>query len=50
MRGTIEIPKNAEDSVVIDMVKKHDSYQKYVENKEPKKIIIVKNKIINILI
>jgi leucyl-tRNA synthetase len=50
MRGTIEIPKNTEDSVVIDMVKKHDSYQKYVENTEPKKIIIVKNKIINIVI
>lgn len=50
MRGTIEIPKNAEDFVVLDMVKKHDSYQKYVENKEPKKIIIVKDKIINIVI
>ncbi len=50
MRGTIEIPKNAEDPVVLDMVKKHESYQKYVVNTEPKKIIIVKNKIINIVI
>ena len=50
MRGTIEISKDLEDSAVLDMVKQQESYQKYVGNTEPKKIIIVKNKIINIVI
>jgi leucyl-tRNA synthetase len=50
MRGTIEIARDSEDSVVIEAVKNHEMYQKYVGNLEPKKIIIVKNKIVNIVI
>lgn len=50
MRGTLEIPINSEDSVVLEEVKKHPAYQKYVENNEPKKIIVVKNKIVNVVI
>lgn len=50
MRGTIEIARDSEDSVVIEAVKNHEMYQKYVGGAEPKKVIIVKNKIINIVI
>ena len=50
MRGTIEIEKDATDEAVFEMVKKHEIFQKYVGNTEPKKIIVVKNKIINIVI
>lgn len=50
LRGTIEAPRDAEEELVIDLVKKSPIYQKYVENKEPKKVIVVKNKIVNIVI
>jgi leucyl-tRNA synthetase len=50
MRGTIDISRDSEDSVVIDAVKNHDMYKKYVGESEPKKIIVVKNKIVNIVI
>ena len=50
LRGTIEAPRDAEEGLVIDLVKKSPIYQKYVENKEPKKVIVVKNKIVNIVI
>ncbi len=50
MRGTVEIARDSEDSVVLSEVKKHEMYQKYVGNLEPKKVIIIKNKIINIVI
>jgi leucyl-tRNA synthetase len=50
MRGTIEIARDSEDYHVIEEAKKHEAYQKYVVNTEPKKVIVVKNKIINIVI
>lgn len=50
MRGTIEIARDAEDAVVTDEVKKQDFYKKYVGEGDPKKVIIVKNKIVNIVI
>ncbi len=50
MRGTIEIQRDSEDSVILEMVKKHEMYQKYVGQNEPKKVIIVKNKVVNIVI
>ncbi len=50
MRGTIEIARDSEDSVVLEAVKGHEMYQKYVGENEPKKVIIVKNKIINIVV
>ena len=49
-RGTIEIARDSEDSVVLDLVKSHEIYKKYVGENEPKKVIIVKNKIVNIVI
>ena len=50
MRGTIEITRDSEDSLVIVAVKNHEMYKKYVGENEPKKVIIVKNKIINIVL
>jgi leucyl-tRNA synthetase len=50
MRGTIEINRDLDDSLVIEAVKNHEMYKKYVGENEPKKVIIVKNKIINIVL
>ena len=50
MRGTIEITRDSGDSLVVEAVKNHEMYKKYVGENEPKKIIIVKNKIINIVV
>lgn len=50
MRGTINIVRDSEDSIILYLVKNHEMYKKYVGENEPKKIIIVKNKIISIII
>ena len=50
MRGTIEIARDSEDSAVLDMVKTTEMYKKYVGENEPKKVIFVKNKLVNIVI
>lgn len=50
MRGTIVIARDSEDSVVTEAIKSHEMYKKYVGDIVPKKIIIVKNKIVNIVI
>lgn len=49
-RGTIEITRDSEDSHVLELVKGGGIYKKYVGEIEPKKVIIVKNKIVNIVI
>ena len=50
MRGTIEIQRDLEDSLVLEAIKATDIYKKYVGEIEPKKVIIVNNKIVNIVI
>lgn len=50
MRGTIEIARDSEDSVIMDMLKSHEIYKKYVGDTTPKNVIIIKNKIVNIVI
>jgi leucyl-tRNA synthetase len=50
LRGTLQVPHNTEDVDLITMVKNHEMYQKYTGNIEPKKIIIIKNKVVNIVI
>ena len=50
LRGTIEVSRDAADEEVIELVKSHEMYQKYVGNQGFKKIIVVKNKIVNIVI
>ena len=50
MRGIIEIARDSEDGFVLEQVKNHEMYKKYVGENDPKKVIIVKNKIVNIVI
>jgi leucyl-tRNA synthetase len=50
MRGTFEIPFGSEDSVVVGEVKKLAIYKKYIGDSEPKKIIVIKNRLVNIVI
>jgi leucyl-tRNA synthetase len=50
MRGTIEITRDSDDETVKNLVKSHEIYKKYVGEMEPKKVIVIKNKIVNIVI
>ena len=50
MRGTLEIKRDISDEEVILLVQKEDVYKKYVGEATPKKTIVVKNKIVNIVI
>jgi leucyl-tRNA synthetase len=50
MRGTVDASRDLDDSALMDLVKSHESYQKYVGENEPKKVIIVKNKIVNVVL
>lgn len=50
MRGTITVKRDTSDSLLLELVKSHEQYQKYVGAFEPKKVIIIKNKIVNIVI
>lgn len=50
LRGTIETARDMEDADLIVLVKNTAVYKKYVVNVEPKKIIVVKNKIVNVVI
>lgn len=50
LRGTITLPRDTAEIGVLDEVKKTESYQKYVAETVPKKVIFVPNKLINIVI
>ena len=50
LRGTFVVPFNSEESVVVEAAKNTDGYKKYVENTEPKKIIVITNRLVNIVI
>lgn len=50
MRGTIEVTRDLDDENLLILVKKHEMYSKYVGENQPKKVIIIKNKIVNIVI
>jgi leucyl-tRNA synthetase len=49
-RAIIESEKNTEEKKLLEIVKKDNLLIKYIMNKNIKKIIFVKNKLINILI
>ncbi len=49
LRGEIKVNVDEEELQVLELLKVQDFYQKWTENKEPKKIIIVKNKIVNVV-
>ena len=55
LRGTFEVELNSDDDTVKKLVKNLESYKKYVVDEngasvEPKKIIVVKNKIVNVVV
>lgn len=50
VRGTLECPVNTEDSILQKMALNKPEIMKWTENKEPKKVIFVKNKLINIVL
>lgn len=50
LRGTLDVTSDIEDEELLELLKNHEMYQKYVGNQGFKKAIIVKNKIVNIVI
>ena len=48
LRDTIFVPINSEQDYIMNILKDRDSYKKYITT-EPKKIIFVKNKIVNVV-
>jgi leucyl-tRNA synthetase len=50
MRGTFDVAFGLEDVTVIEEVKKLAMYKKYVGDLEPKKVIVIKNRLVNIVI
>ncbi len=50
LRGTLVLPRDMAEMNVLDEAKKTDTYQKYVGEATPKKVIFVPNKLINIVI
>lgn len=49
MRGTIEIEENTEEKDVLKIINDSEKFSSYLSN-QPKKVIFVKNKIINIIV
>ncbi|MBN2031597.1 leucine--tRNA ligase [bacterium] len=50
LRSQIQVENNLEDSVVQDMALKDPKVKKYTNDKEIKKIIVVKNKLVSIVV
>jgi leucyl-tRNA synthetase len=50
LRETFSSPINLSDEEVISMAKETEGYKKWVGEAVPKKIIVVKNKVVNIVI
>ena len=50
LRGTFIMPFGSEEKGVIEGAKQTESYKKYVGGNEPKKVIVVQNRVINIVI
>lgn len=50
LRGTFTLPKDTAENEAINTLKMTDVYTKYVGAVEPKKIVVVQNKLINIVL
>ena len=50
VRGKIKVNKQIEENTIEDLASKVDNVKSYLENKEIKKVIFVKNKLINFVI
>ena len=49
-KGIIEAEKDTDEKTVMDLILKEGRMNKYIKNKKIKKIIFVKNRLINILV
>ena len=50
LRGTIETSRDLDEESLISLVKQGEMYKKHVGNEVPKKVIIIKNRVVNIVI
>lgn len=50
MRGTVVMKRDYSDEEVVEFLKTHEIYRKYVGEAIPKKIIVVKNRLVNVII
>lgn len=50
VRGEVHVPVDIAENQLIDMAKKVENVQKYVENKEIKKVVVVPGKLISIVV
>ena len=50
LRDVFETDTDSSDEAVTNLAKSTDGYKKWVNDQEPKKVIVVKNKIVNIII
>jgi leucyl-tRNA synthetase len=50
LRGAIELPRDASESDALLAMENHEHIQKYMNGQTPKKVIYIKNKILNLII
>ena len=50
LRGTVMLPRDTEETGVLDEVKRTEIYKKYIGEAAPKKVIFIPNKLMNIVI
>jgi leucyl-tRNA synthetase len=50
LRGSFELPKDLGEEQILVEAKKHPQIQKYLDGKEIKKVVFVKNKLLNLVI
>ena len=49
-KGIIETKKDGDEETIMDLISKEDKINKNIKNKKIKKVVFVKNRLINILI
>ena len=49
-KGIIETRKDVEEKTIMDLISKEDRINKNIKNKKIKKVIFVKNRLINVLV
>ncbi len=50
LRAVIEIPKGSEESTVVDVAKSHENVAKYLQGVSIKKVVFVKDRLVNFVI
>jgi leucyl-tRNA synthetase len=50
LRAVIEVPKNTNEEKIKEISLQNDNVKKFIDNKSIKKIIIVANKLVNIVV